>query len=570
MLKKAILTRMISVTIFATLGIQASFSQTTFYVDPAFNGTRTGSASKPWQSLSDNVSPSPWSAINAALASGPVTVYFSATGSSTAQIGYGARTDKSSNVLTLDGISQKNTNSASPSWTTNVTLSPCNYEAANCAWATAAKFTITANTPFTGSDDRANCVGNFVFQGFTVHNTEGQSADLTYTHDLVFQYNDVSRVATGSYGPGIIVGPGQHGPCQNGTTFSGPDNVTIQYNYVHATWGECIYVGASTSDPPGYGGTDGEYTSSGLTCKNNCPTGANYLIQGNVIESCASWGGQGDGTDVKDGHVNLQVLSNIYRTSKPCTNCGNNTCTADGVPGPGCDGQGPLFESGAVVANNYIESPGHQCIPVYSSWNNAAGRGTMTVENNICVNANSGAGSNTAYHWWPPTIVQGVTPPAWNQVNFFNNTAYNSGLINGDPCIQIDTGGSGNGTNPSNSSIVENNITSTCGGPGLLAAPGIVSVHDYNDFYATASCGSEAHGICTNPQFVATGTPYADVNFALQAGSPAAGAGVNLASVFTTDYFGNNRTVPWDMGAIGGSSSGGAPNPPTSLVVTVN
>src|SRR5208282_5452166 len=289
--------RTISVIIFAMVCIKMSLGQTTFYVDPAFSGSRNGSASKPWQSLSDNVTPSPWSSINAALANGAVTVYFSATGSSTAQIGYGARTDKSSNVLTLDGISLKDANSASPSWTTNVTPSPCNYDAPNCAWASAPKFTITANTPFTGTDNRSNCVGNFVFQGFTVHNTEGQSADLTYTHDLIFQYNDVSRVATGSYGPGIIVGPGQNGPCQSSSgAFSGPDNVTIQYNYVHATWGECIYIGASTSDPPGYGGTDGEYTSSGLTCKNNCPTGANYLVQGNVIESCASWGGQGDGT----------------------------------------------------------------------------------------------------------------------------------------------------------------------------------------------------------------------------------------------------------------------------------
>jgi hypothetical protein len=553
MAKNTNLAKVFSVIVFLVFCLAASFGQTSYYVDPAFKGTiRTGSPSAPWQSLSDTGA---WLAINTTLALGNVTVFFSATGSSTVPVGLGSRTDTSTNVLMLDGISQKNTNSAAPSWTTNVTPTPCKFDDAGCGWASASKFMITANTPFSGTDSATNCVGYFTLQGFTIHNTEGQTADLTYIHDLTFQYNDASRTATGSYGPGIYVGPGQHGPCHSGGVFSGPDNVSILYNHIHQTWGECIYAGATTSDPPGY--PLSQYTSNGMTCGTNCPTGANYLIQGNTIESCASWGGQGDGFDIKDGHANLRIIGNTLRPSKACTNCGTN--------GPGNDGQCIPFESGSLISDNYCEAPNHQGFAIYSSWNNSAGRGTLTVENNIVVNTQSGIGSNTPYHFWAPLIVSGITPVGWASVNFYNNTAYNSD----DTCIAVDSGGSGNGTNPANSANVENNICHSTAG-GLSAASGIVKVHDYNDYYNTGSCPSETHGLCTDPQFVSTGTPYADVNFALQSGSPAAGAGAAMSPSFP-DYFGNARATPWDLGAIASNGTqAGSPNPPTGLTVGIN
>ena len=179
--------------------------------------------------------------------------------------------------------------------------------------------------------------------------------------------------------------PSQHGPCNaSSSNVGGPDNITIQYNYIHATWGECIYIGASTSDPPG-GPGNAEYVANGMTCGTNCRYWQELpdcLQHGGVMR--VSWGGQGDGTDVKDGHANLRVVGNTYRTSLPCTNCGTN--------GPGNDGQGPLFESGTEVIRNYVEAPGHQCTPIYASWNNDTGRGGMLIANNICVNANSEGG----------------------------------------------------------------------------------------------------------------------------------------------------------------------------------
>src|SRR5438270_2666154 len=76
---------------------------TCFYVDPDFMGAaRNGSESTPWKSLYDS---SAWSAINAALSSNPVAIFFSArnAGTDTSQLSTDAlelnRTDGSSHRL---------------------------------------------------------------------------------------------------------------------------------------------------------------------------------------------------------------------------------------------------------------------------------------------------------------------------------------------------------------------------------------------------------------------------------------------------------------------------------------
>jgi hypothetical protein len=537
------LTRSISVFVFCMI-CTAGFCQTTYYVDPAFaGGTRTGSASAPWQSLSDSGA---WSAINSALASGNVTVYFSATGSSTTPIGLGSRTDASTHVLTLDGISMKDTNSSSPSWTTSVAPTPCKYDAPGCAWVSAPKFTITASTPIAGSDSATNCKNYFTIQGFTIHNTEGQSADLTYTGNLTFQYNDVSRVATGSYGPGIIAGPGNKGPGCGG---AGPSNVTLQYNHIHSTWGECIYIGATTPDPPG-GPSSSEYTSNGLSCGTACSTGANYMIRGNVIESCASWGGQGDGTDIKDGHANLQIIDNTYRPSKACTSCGSQT--------PGNDGQGIVMESGALVDGNYIEAPGHEGIAIMDSWNNSVGRQDgLVVRNNIIVNVNSGVGHNNGIEAQPQ---QSGDTQTWNSLAVYNNTIYSTA----NACITVSSA-LATGAN------IDNNICDSTGG-GVTGSP--IASKDYQDYYnAGVSCpvSGEANSVCTNPDFVSTAAPYVDTNFKLQSASPAGADGMDLSSLFTDDYFGDTRATPWSMSAAAENvSATQGPAPPSALVATVN
>src|SRR5439155_26360849 len=66
-----------SVSVLASNG--SVVSGNTFYVDSDWTGTQSGSASQPWKYLSSSA----WSAINSALGSGNVTVYFSAREAST-------------------------------------------------------------------------------------------------------------------------------------------------------------------------------------------------------------------------------------------------------------------------------------------------------------------------------------------------------------------------------------------------------------------------------------------------------------------------------------------------------
>jgi hypothetical protein len=73
----------------------------------------------------------------------------------------------------------------------------------------------------------------------------------------------------------------------------------------------------------------------------------------------------------------------------------------------------------------------------------------------------------------------------------------------------------------------------------------------WDDLASLRARGYEAHGATTtDPVFVTlpNGTT-GHGNWALQAGSPAIGAGVCLNSIFTTDVLGNTRGPTWDIGA---------------------
>jgi hypothetical protein len=509
-------------------------AQAAYYVDPDYTGNRhTGNASNPWRSLSDTVTNVPWSVINNALVSGPVTVYFSArkavsdtNQTSTVQLVM-QRTDTSTNVLTLDGISQYNTNVSTPSWLVNVTPTPLNWQAAS-------KFQITSTTPFDANASAASCRSNIVLQGFRLIATEGQVINGTYISNFTVRFMEGSRNNGGSYGPGVDIGPGNNGPGCGG---KGPANVSILNSYIHNTWGECLYIGASQSDPTP--------VQSGVPVE----TGDNYLIQGNKIESCATAGGQGDGIDVKDGHTNLRIIGNIVRPS------------FGGLGGR--DGQGIAIESGSLIDSNYFESPGHDCIAIFAGWNNPGGRSSLDVRNNICVNATSGIGHNSGIEIQSPN--SGVTNP-WRTVHIYNNTIFKA---NGT-CILIASG------NASNVAVVENNVLQTCGDGGLIAPPGEIAAHDHNDFFnitgnaisynGSFACASvtstEPHSLCSDPKLISSSIPYADAGFKLESSSPVIDKGITLEG-FSNDYFGTTRPQgsAWDIGAAEYVSPSGTPRP---------
>ena len=105
-----------------TITVTSASSQHAFYVDPDYVGEGDGSASKPWRALVSSPTGPEWSAVNQALAKGPVIIYFSAREAredvpeeTTSEVNV-LRTDQSAHRLTLDGMSRYNTDDAHPSW----------------------------------------------------------------------------------------------------------------------------------------------------------------------------------------------------------------------------------------------------------------------------------------------------------------------------------------------------------------------------------------------------------------------------------------------------------------------
>jgi hypothetical protein len=521
---------------------------TTFWLDPDVSaGTHTGTTTNPWQTLN-------WTSINSALSTGPVVVNFSAcpqTGcaggtasqASTAGINY-ARTNYtlacagSTTIctLTLDGMSFWNPSDSSPpaTWNSNVAAPQlCKWDAAGCAWASASRFTITAGSPFGSNGTVTNCEGGGIIQGFNFIATSAQPIDGIYLSNMTFQNLDYTAVGS-TVGPGAIVGPGNNGPGKGGfgcaaQPAGGPDNITWQYNHAHNTFGECLYIGASTPDPV-QSATPNQVTEDpGLgNCMPNCHTGDNYLIQGNVHESCATVGGQGDGIDVKDGHTNLRLLSNTIRTTKAGTGTAGN------------DGQCLVIESATRIEANYCEgttftgATNHDGIALAEGWNTAPGRGAVTVRNNMIVNETSGVGHNAGIDMFSPNVGSITVSALWSSVSIQNNSVYKTN----DPCVEIEGGQAATIT-------VENNIGSNCVGGNIS---GTVTTKDHNDWFSSGTPSGETSTITTDPKYVSTTLPGVDVNFQLQVGSGALGTGANLSGSFTTDYFGTARSVPWNMG----------------------
>jgi len=349
-----------------------------YYVDPDFSGTRTGSASQPWQSLGDSGA---WTAINAGLASSNVTIYFSAraVGADTNQLTTEQlsilRTDQGANTLTFLGNSKWNQNDTTPSWT--------DYSGDSHFWI---HDDYAINTSNTGSP-YTNRV-NLVVRGFFFQSVGGQIAGMYGTSNVLFEANWLTRDCCLTTGPGLhFAVPYQ----ENDGTIGGihPVDITIRSNRIWDTYGEGIYIGGSTPDPPGVAGSH--------------PTGSNIFIYYNWITNAGTRGGQGDFIDVKDGNINLWISNNVLIGTSAGTDSDNS---------------GIIAESGSGILNNYIvghEGMGANGISVAGSWDNNIGRTNLLVANNVIVTPQRNGIRNV-----------GVTSTnyQWTNVLFYNNTIY--------------------------------------------------------------------------------------------------------------------------------------------------
>ncbi len=171
---------------------------TDFYVDPSYTGgANDGSAAHPWTALSATGA---CAAMNAALASADVNIYYSArivasdTPETTSTQFALCRTDTSTHVVNFSGNQKYNTNDTSGSWTT--------YSGSN-------RFTINRITAFT-TDNRSSPypdINYWKFHGFHLHQTAsgGKIAEVAGAHNWEFYDNELDAAAGASDGPGLIV-----------------------------------------------------------------------------------------------------------------------------------------------------------------------------------------------------------------------------------------------------------------------------------------------------------------------------------------------------------------------------
>jgi hypothetical protein len=471
---------------------------TDYYVDPDVAGGGDGSAGSPWQSLAQGIS-----TVNTALASDNVTVYFSAReeGSDTNQTTTtninSARTDASTNRLTLDGMSKWNTSDSSPSWSD---------------YSGDSKYQITHNYPI---NIPGNTKRNYTtIRGFRCISTEGQAIYYWGGDHIIIEYNHCTFV-TPTIGPGI----GFEYAIFGGRTCPGScEDITIRYNTIEACYGEGMYVGGVENQA----GETGHDT---------------ILIEGNVISNPGTYGGEADCLDVKDGNTNITIRGNT---------CFNTT------PGDGGDGIG--FYGNALIEDNLVYNCGRVGINGIVFWNLALGyRNGGTIRNNIIVNC----GGNPGYSWEYGIHLEGndINDEQWQNVDIYNNTIAN---MNGDG---IDVDSQCSNINIHNNIIYESSGTSMVIGSGALgthdnnifyqSGGGTLANYGGTTYTAGTLTNFEANSLSSDPQLIAPATtPPVDTNFKIPTGSPAKDAGAAIGAGIT-DYWGVSRPQngTWDIGA---------------------
>ena len=241
-----------------------------FYVDPDYSGSdKDGAPVHPWTSMTNQGA---WQAVNAALATGDVTVYFSArkadrdTDEAYGDFLHPMRTDGSTHRLTLDGMSKYSTNSADPVWADNRGMSKCALQAPNSN----------------------NCIHWTTLQNYlTIKGFRGKGMAHLYGGDhFIFRDNVIEGFTTYQY---------------------------AHYRHEHLTNGGCkdlAFIGNDLHNPTGEGlyiGGAGNTNKSGHDA---------ILVEGNTLHDCGDAGGEGDGLDIKDNNTRVVVRYNVIRDNR--------------------------------------------------------------------------------------------------------------------------------------------------------------------------------------------------------------------------------------------------------------
>jgi hypothetical protein len=478
-----------------------------FYVDPDWQGPWQGTAARPWPSLWDTGA---WAAINSALATSDVTVYFSARGAGsdtdeTTTTGIPVRrTEASTHRLTLDGMSRYNTSDTSPSW---------------LPYAGSSRFHLTCSYPV--NTDLGVLRSYVTVRGFKLESTNGQCIYWWGGNGVTLEDNECWFSGAPSVGPAIIfdyayrTGGGGNGGCSN---------LTIQRNRVHHTYYEGIYIGG---------------------CE-NAATPAHHdgiLVADNVVFSCGAFGGEGDGIDIKDGCTSVTVKGNTV-----------HDCPQDGI----------TTHSAALIDGNTCYGNGRAGICYNDFWGKTAHTGCI-IMNNVCY------GNAWQPDSWGANITVGsssggvgITSP-----RLYNNTSYGSSrhgiFLTGSAISGADVR---NNLSFSNASgyydfRADADVCALHDYNCYWRPAGGVYYYAGAAKTAAALPGAEPHSLGADPLVLDSSTG----NFALSASSPCRNTGAAItANPRDRSGVARPQGPAWDMGAFEFAPPRLPPAPPTGVM----
>jgi hypothetical protein len=352
--------------------------------------------------------------------------------------------------------------------------------------------------------------------------------------------NQVVEVSAGTYAESLYQGANNYQYFMpSGTSWSAPftlrakqgDLVTVRANAGISDFG--IW---SDADAPFYtiiqGFTfDGTNTGGQVTAMGSCCNGGNFVrLQNNEFINS----GTSNTFFVGQYSHNVEFINNkIHGGFIAGSGCGQISCYAYPIYWQGSDGliegneiydfpswgihmylyaayQGGSFPNNNIIRNNKIHDFGFGD-PARSNGILVSTGNNNQVYNNIVYNGSSGIGGGLG----------------GSDTEIYSNTVYNMSVTG----IGVD--------NSISRPVIKNNISYQNGTNIDSQGPGTIMSNNL--------CGTAASG-CTlvgNPNFVNA----AAGDFHLQSNSPAINQGADLSSVFTTDFDGNTRVLPYDLGA---------------------
>ncbi|PYS03832.1 MAG: hypothetical protein DMG16_04510, partial [Acidobacteria bacterium] len=339
-----------------------------------------------------------WNAINSALATNDVIVYFSArqAGSDTAEEIQGSsgpgsvirvkRTDKSSHRLTLDGMSKYNTTDSNPSWadytgSNKMRLKMTGGCCISIGWDDDVQrdYITIRGFEVTGSGARIRWGGSYsVLENMWVHDVTSLGATV--------QFNEAVA-----------------GSCQ---LYGIDHDITVRNNLIQRGIGEGIYIAGNYN-----------YAADG-GCVSGPNAGDNHydiLIENNTLTDTAINGDQGDGIDLKAGLYNVTVRGNTISFTHAGTSCSGG---GDGIV---TLGQMKLstHDSNYLIENNVIHHLGCSAGSDSSNGMSIGALHSATIRNNIIYNV-----PGTGIVAW--TRQPGATPNN-QRIRIYNNTVYGAG-----------------------------------------------------------------------------------------------------------------------------------------------